>query len=226
VSVYEYKGVEAAGVARAPAKLPSVLRLFLIAAAGLAVLLVASQFVLPPLAADRVENRLTEGGGNANVSLSAFPAVRLLFGDGKRIEVRGSALDLDLDGRINVFDKLDGFDDVDLRLDDFRAGPFQMRAFELVRDGSEATYHLISRGRTTAAAVAAYGATRLGLLGGSLLGAVAAQLTGNRPFPIDLDMQLRSEDGRVVVVSGGGTIAGLPAAPLAQLITSAIVVEL
>jgi hypothetical protein len=203
-----------------------MLRFFLIALAAVAVLLLASQFALPPLAANRIEDRLTEGGGNANVSLSALPAVRLLFGDGKRIEVQGSGLDLDLEGRINVFDKLDGFDEVDLRLDDFRAGPFQMRAFELVRDGSEATYRFISRGRTTAAAVTAYGATRLGLLGGSLLGAITAQLTGNRPIPIDLDMELRSADGRVVVVSGGGTIAGLPAGPLAQLITSAIVVEL
>ena len=52
------------------------------------------------------------------------------------------------------------------------------------------------------------------------------ELAGKRPVPIDLDMQLRSEDGRVVVESGGGTVAGLPAGLLAQVITSAIVVRL
>jgi len=35
-----------------------------------------------------------------------------------------------------------------------------------------------------------------------------------------------SEDGRVRVVSGGGTVAGFETGPLAQLITSAIVVQL
>ena len=186
----------------------------------------ASQLVVPPLAANHIEGRLTDGGGTANVSLSAFPAVRLLFGDGKRIEVRGDGLDLALERRTEVLDQLDGFDEVDVRLDDFRAGPFDMRAFELTRDGSGATYHLVSKGSSTAAAVAGYGAERLGLLGGPFLSALARQLTGNRPFPIDLDMQLRSEDGRVVVVSGGGTIAGVPAGLLAQAITTAIVVRL
>jgi hypothetical protein len=187
---------------------------------------VASQLAIPPLAANHIEGRLTEGGGTADVSLSAFPAVRLLFGDGKRIEVRGNGLDLALERRTEVLGELDGFDEVDVRLDDFRAGPFDMRAFELTRDGSGATYHFVSRGGSTAAAVAGYGAERLGLLGGPFLSALAGQLTGNRPFPIDLDMQLRSEDGRVVVVSGGGTIAGVPAGLLAQVITAAIVVRL
>jgi hypothetical protein len=186
----------------------------------------ASQFAIPPLAANHIEGKLTEGGGTADVSLSAFPAARLLFSDGERIEVRGTGLDLDLEGRTAVLDELDGFDEVDVRLEDFRAGPFEMQAFELTRDGSGATYHFVSKGRSTAAAVAGYGAERFGLLGGPFLSAVASQLTGNRPLPIDLDMQLRSDDGRVVVVSGGGTIAGLPAGPLAQLITSTIVVKL
>ena len=39
-------------------------------------------------------------------------------------------------------------------------------------------------------------------------------------------MELRSDGGRVVVVSGGGTVAGFPTGPLAELITSAIVVRL
>ena len=186
----------------------------------------ASQLAIPPLAANHIEGKLTEGGGTADVSLSAFPAARLLFGDGKRIEVRGKGLDLPLEGRTAILDELDGFDEVDVRLEDFRAGPFAMRAFALTRDGSGATYHFVSRGSSTAAAVAGYGAERLGILGGPFLSALASQLTGNRPFPIDLDMQLRSEDGRVVVVSGGGTVAGVPAGFLAQAITSAIVVRL
>jgi hypothetical protein len=201
-------------------------KVVLIALAVLVVLAVASQFVIPPVAENRVEDRLTSGGGSADVSLDAFPAARLLFEDGDRIEVRGNGLDLDLQRETNIFDNLDGFDEVDVSLTDYRAGPFRIRTFELARDGPEATYDLVLAGSATPADIATYGAARLGLVGGPLLGAIAAQLGGKRPVPIDLDMQLRSEDGRVVVESGGGTVAGLPAGLLAQVITSAIVVRL
>ncbi len=39
-------------------------------------------------------------------------------------------------------------------------------------------------------------------------------------------MQLVSDGGRVLVTSGGGTIAGIPTGPLAELITSVVVVKL
>jgi hypothetical protein len=198
----------------------------LIALAVLVALAAASQFVIPPLAENRIEDRLTDAGGSADVSLSAFPAARLLFGDGKELSVTGSGLDLALQQQGNVLDDLDGFDQVDIHLTDFRAGPFAVANFEVTRPAPSAPYHLVSSSTATPGDLAEYGASRLGLVGGPLLSALAAQLTGNRPFPIDLDMQLRSEDGRVVVVSGGGTIAGLPAGLLAQVITSAIVVQL
>ena len=201
-------------------------KILLISLAVLVALAVLSQLLIPPLAENRIEDRLTEGGGTAEVSLEAFPAARLLFGDGSRVSVSGSGLDLALQRQANVLDDLDGFDEVDISIDRFRAGPFQMRAFELTRHGSAATYHFVARGSATAAAIASYGASRLGLVGGPLLGAIAAGVTGNRPFPIDLDMQLSSEDGRVIVVSGGGTIAGIPAGLLAQVLTAAIVVQL
>jgi hypothetical protein len=198
----------------------------LIALAVLVALAVASQLLIPPLAEHRIEDRLTDGGGSADVSLSAFPAARLLFDDGEEVSVSGSGLDLALQQQDDVFEKLDGFDRVDVSLTEFQAGPFAVTNFDLTRPAPSAPYHLVSSSRTTPGGLAEYGASRLGLVGGPLLSALAAQLTGNRPFPIDLDMQLRSEDGRVVVVSGGGTIAGLPTGPLAELITSAIVVQL
>ena len=39
-------------------------------------------------------------------------------------------------------------------------------------------------------------------------------------------MGLSSDDGRITVVSGTGTVAGLPTGPLAELITSLVVVRL
>ena len=46
------------------------------------------------------------------------------------------------------------------------------------------------------------------------------------PIPIELDMELASEDGRLRVVSGSGTVAGMPTGPLAELLSSAIVVRI
>jgi hypothetical protein len=198
----------------------------LIALAVVVVLAVVSQLLIPPLAEHRIEDRLTDGGGAAEVSLEAFPAARLLFGDGRQLSVSGSGLDLALQQQANVFDSLDGFDEVDISIDRFRAGPFRIQTLELNRDGSAATYHFVTRGSATAGAIASYGASRLGLVGGPLLGAIAAGVTGKRPIPIDLDMQLRSDSGRIVVVSGGGSVAGFPTGPLAELITAAIVVQL
>ena len=65
------------------------MRYALIAAAGLVVALVATQLVLPPLLASKVEDRLTAHGGRADVDLDAVPALRLLAHDGDRFELHG-----------------------------------------------------------------------------------------------------------------------------------------
>ncbi len=203
-----------------------MLRWTMIAIAAALALLAAGQLAIPPLVEHRLEGRLTDAGGSADVSTSAFPAVRLLFGDGERISVAGSGLDLALtDPGGGTLDELDGFDHVDVALRDFHAGPFAVSSFELARDGS-APYRLQASSETTPAAIAGYGADRLGVPGAPLLGLAAQNALGDRHIPVSLDMDLESEDGRVVVVSGGGTIAGYPTGPLAELITSAIVVRL
>ena len=189
-------------------------------------LVVAAQFVVPRIGEGQIEDRLTENGGSASVKLSAMPAIRLLWGDGDTLEVRGSDLDLDLAENPEVFDRLDGFGNVDVSLSDFRAGPFDVASFELARDGS-GPYTVRSTSSTTAASLVDFGVDSLGLPGGGLLGFFAEQATGvDRRIPIRLDMEMESDEGRVRVVSGGGTVAGYPTGPLAELITAAIVVRL
>jgi len=204
-----------------------MLRWLLIVALVLLVLAGVSQLVIPRLAEHRIEDRLTDEGGSADVSLQAFPAARLLFGDGSKLSVTGSGLNLGIQQQSNVFDKLDGFDRVDIALSGFHAGPFAVANFRLERPAPSAPYRLVSSSRTTPGELAQYGAARLGLPGGPLLRFFADQALGaNRQIPIDLDMELRSEGGQVVVVSGGGTVAGYPTGPLAELITSTIAVRL
>jgi hypothetical protein len=201
-------------------------RIVLLVAVAVVALLVATQLVLPGLAEREVEDRLTEGGGEARASVSAIPAARLLFGDGDSFEVTASGLDLDLDENVEVFDRLDGFGEVDVAVTDTHAGPFEVESFELTRD-APAPYRLVSTSTTTAADMAAYGADVLGLTG-PLAGIALGELFGrtDAAIPIELDMELTSDDGRIEVVGGGGTIAGLPAGPLAELITATILVRL
>lgn len=197
--------------------------------AALAAALVASQLALPPYLEGRIADRLTERGGSADVSLSALPGLRLLAGDGDRIEVAGSGLRVELAGeRPALFEKLDGFGAVDVRLADVRAGPFDTRSFRLARPGGSRAYRLTVSATTSLRELSAYAGSRLaGPLGGA-----AGRLAGEalplarRPLPLELDVEIESRDGRPRIVSGAGSVAGLPAGPLAEAIAGAIVARL
>jgi hypothetical protein len=194
----------------------------------LTALLVAAQLLVPGIGEQRIEDRLTEGGGEADVTLSATPAARLLLGDGDRIEVRGTDLGLDLETEDpQVLDKLEGFSEVDIALADFRAGPFDVSSFEMTRSDGDGAYAVRSASTTTAADLLDYGAGALGIAGGPLLRFFAGRAPlGAREIPISVDMEMESDEGRIRVVSGGGTVAGYPTGPLAQFITAAIVIRL
>ncbi len=202
-------------------------------AALLAILLVAGQLLIPGLAERKVEQRLTEHGGSAEVELQATPALRLLFGHGDEIRIRGSDLGFDLTAaHQDPLERLDGFDRVDVRFAGVSAGPFDVSRFALTRDGS-GPYELRMRSSFTPAGLAGLGANQLsggsmlGFLLGSATGAAVGRVPGGaRPIPLNLDVRVESDSGRVRVTGGQATVAGYPTGPLAQLITAAIVVRI
>ena len=188
---------------------------------------VASQILIPSIGERKIQSRLTEGGGSAQVTLGAFPAARLLFGDGERLEVDAHDLRLGLDRDQSVFQKLDGFSIVDVSIASSSAGPFDLTDFKLTRNG-EGPYHLTANGSTSPSSLVDYGVQDLSLPGGDIA-SLALDLLGidtNVDIPINLDMQLVSDNGRIQVVSGGGEVAGVPTGALAELMTAAIVVQL
>ena len=203
-------------------------RVAALVAAAILLLLVVSQILLPGIGEGAIEDRLTENGGVADVSLSATPAARLLWGSGDRIAIDGTGLELDLDTEDDpvVFDDLDRFGEVEIVISDSEAGPFAIDSFRLTRSG-EGAYELDSESSTSAADLARFGVDSANLPGSGFVGALL-NLTGvgGQSLPIDLDMTLESDDGRIRVVDGGGEIAGIPTGPLAELITTAIVVRL
>ncbi len=213
-----------------------MLALVLIALVLLAILAAGcAQLAIPRIAEGRVRRRLTEGGGIAEVSIRSFPASRLLHNAGDRIEVRGRSLRIGLAGESFPTAEspaglaaLDGFTDVDIELVDFSTGPFAVAAFVLTRVG-HGTYAMATQATTTAAEIARFGVERLpglppipGLPGLGLLGSAAAQAIGGREITVAVQIELISEQGRLRVGSGGGTIGGFPAGPLATMIAASV----
>jgi hypothetical protein len=202
-------------------------RIAAIAAAAIVLLLILTQLFLPGIGEGAIEDRLTEGGGVADVSLAATPAARLLWGSGDRIAIDATGLDLDLDeADPEAFENLDRFDEVEIVVTDSRTGPVELDTFVLTRDGDE-VYSLRSSGASSAADLAEFAADDADLPGGDILGGIiSATGVGGSDLDVELDMKLESDDGRIQVVEGGGEIAGIPTGPLAAEITELILARL
>jgi len=196
---------------------------------ALAALLVGSQLILPRYLEGRIEGRLTEDGGTADVSLDAFPAARLLTGDGDRIEVRASGLSIDLAGRSpDSLERLDGFDEVDVSLTDVTAGPFQVGAISLMKPDGSSSYSFTVDGTVSARELSRFAAGQVaGTLGG-LFSDLATSVSplADAPIPVDLAVRIGRVGDRWQVTGGAGTIAGLPAGPVVEVLAAAVVARL
>ena len=205
------------------------MRRLLYVAAGIALAVVLSQLLVPPYLEHRAEKRLTERGGSAEVEIDALPAVRLLFNDGKRIQVRGEGIHVELlKRRGRVFDELDRFDEADVRLTRVSAGPFAVRRVTIARDRAGEPYALAISATVTARALSSYAGDQVA---GPLGGLVARIATGTlpltaEPIPIEVDADIESRDGRPEIRNVDGSVLGLPAGPLAETIASAIAARL
>jgi hypothetical protein len=192
----------------------------------LVLLLAASQLFLPGYLEHRVEDRLTDDGGSASVTLRALPALRLLAHHGDKLSIEGHDLVLplrlsDIGGR--SLRDLDGFDEVAIHLERLRVDPLAVREFSLTRPENAADYRLHLRATTTPRALARYAAVQLPGLRVPLFGTSGSALPDERgQFPLGLDAALSSDDGRPRVVSASGSIAGLQVGPLVELLAGAV----
>jgi hypothetical protein len=199
-------------------------RILLVLLGALALLLVGSQLVIPRIAEGEAEDRLERRGGKADVPVSAFPAVRLLFDDGDRITVRGSGLKLEPEEDAGSLTRLDGFDEVSVELEDFTAGPMHARTFSMKRGEGDEDYRTRTTGTTSAAEVGSFLGSQAGGAFGGLLGSLAGGSLpgGGAQVPVEVDAVISSRKGEVQVQSATGTVAGVPADPLVQIVVGAV----
>jgi hypothetical protein len=197
-------------------------------AVGVVALVVLTQLLLPPFLEERVANRVTEDGGSAEVSLSAFPAVRLLWGDGKRFEVRGRGLRFVPGRGEQVFSRLDGFEEVRVEVSGLEVEGVDASRFTLTRLREGDPYRLSMRGQVSGReAIEIIGSEAAGPLGGIAGGLAGSALPGaGTELPLTVDADLASREGRAEVVRTDATVAGLPAGPIAQLVVDAVVKDL
>jgi len=195
---------------------------------GVVSLLILAELLVPAYLEEKVAGRLTEDGGSADVSLSAFPAVRLVAGDGDRFEVRGRGLRFVPGRGEQMLGRLDGFDEVSLEVVDLSVGPVEASRFTLRRSRSDEPYRVSMEGR-----IAAREAIKLiGSQAGGALGGIAGDLAGDAlpggdvQLPLTVHAELVSRGGRAEVVRTKATVAGLPAGPIAELVVSAVVADL
>jgi hypothetical protein len=202
------------------------MRRVLIVGAGTAVvLLVLSQLLLPGFLQGEIEDRLTEDGGTADVTLKALPAVTLLAASGSEARLRGSGLTLDLDlAGEKPLDELDGFDKVDADVRSSQAGPFNVDKLVLRRAGRDDPYTTRLDATVTGRDLATFaGSSVAGPLGSLIAGLAAGAVdVSDAPIPIHLNATIESDGGEPRVESADGTIAGLPAGPLLAAVVDAL----
>jgi hypothetical protein len=114
-----------------------VTRIILATAGGCLALLVLAQLVLPGLAAQRVRNQLGKYGTVRSASVSAFPAIELLWGSGDSLSINADSLHIGLSQAVDQLWEARGIDRVDISADSFELGPLMMSAADFHKRGLE-----------------------------------------------------------------------------------------
>lgn len=211
----------------------AAMKIFVAVVIGVVVLGAVTQLVIPGFVERKIESNLEErsNGGEAVADVKAFPAVRLLWGSGDRLEVRGRGLEIDLAKRTDdPLGQIDGFDEVDIDLTDLIAGPVDVQAFSLVKNEDDTSYYLRMEAETTPTSLAeSVGGTLGGDLGSAIAGAASDALLGGGEVdvPIDVEAQVsRGNGGTLDVDAAQASVAGVPTGPFAEAMVQAVLENL
>lgn len=172
-------------------------RLLLALAAALALLLVLAQLLLPRLAADRISSRVGRYGAVNSVSVSAWPAIELLWGHADSVQVGAAHLALEPGQAATLLSEASGVARMDLRAQSVAIGKLALTDATLRKRGAQLQASALV---TEAAAQAALPA---GLEDVRLLrseqGAVEVQVRGSLfGFGASVDVLAQPREGELI----------------------------
>jgi hypothetical protein len=148
-------------------------------AAVLVLLLVLAQLLLPHFAASRISSRVGRYGAVEHVSVSAWPAVKLLWGDADSVHVRAGSLKLSPSQAAALLWEGRGVGSLDIAAQAVQVGPLALTGATLQKRGAQLEAQALT---TQTAADAALGegdhVRLLGSEGGRVQVAVAGSLFG------------------------------------------------
>jgi len=177
-----------------------------LAAAFVALGLVAGQLLLPRLAERRLREELEASGEVVRVRVSAFPALKLLFGRADRVLVRMGAVRVAGQGEVaDLLDRTEAAGDLDVSAREVRVGPLLVRDLRLDKRGDR----LFAEAALTEADVAAASPVAVALRpvasgDGSLVLEARTAFLGRE---IAVRARLSSQDGALVVAPEGALAA-------------------
>lgn len=173
---------------------------------ALVLLLLVAQLALPRLAASRISSRVSRYGTVHSVSVSAWPAVKLLWGDVDSVEVKAGSLAMSTAQAAKLLQEGRGVSRMDLSASAVKIGPLQLSDATLRKRGSA----LSARAQASEAQVKA--ALPAGLevrLLGSRNGQVEVQASGGL-FGVDatVDAVAQASEGKLIAHPLGPLIEG------------------
>lgn len=176
-------------------------------AGGAVVVLGLAQLLLPRLAAQRVRSQIGRYGVVHSASVSAFPAIELLWGDAQSATVSAANLDMTPAQANELLWKSRGVQRVDMHAESMRVGSFTLRDANWHKRGDQ----LAMSGQLSEADLRSSlpGSTGFALLGSNSDG-VSMRVSGSLfGLAASVDVQLSAVEGKLVAQPKGIPFAGL-----------------
>lgn len=181
------------------------IRIAAIVAAVLLGLLAVAQLVLPRIAASRISSRVGRYGQVEHVSVSAWPAIELLWGDADSVGVRVGSLSLSPAQAAALLWEGRGADHIDVTARAVRVGSLALTDAALRKRGSQLSAHAHASLAAVRAALPGVGVRLLSSGGGRVRVAATGSLFG---VGATVAAVAEPEDGKLVAHPEGLLLEG------------------
>jgi len=114
-------------------------------AGAIVLVLVLAQIFLPGIAASRIRSRVGRYGTVKSVSVTAWPAVELLWGTADSVDVRAGSLSMSPAQTVGLLGEARGVKRMSLTAESMKEGPLQLREASFQKHGDA----LLGRARTS-----------------------------------------------------------------------------